>query len=145
MRSDYDGEAWQLALTGGATLAAGGMVKIGSVAALKAIGGTILAGVSAVTPAGWLAIGTVVIIGGVVYLKAKSKGRVTSPIGRRNVYNTRKKARAAARRAGGGKDPVHHPKGCHGNKRPHYHPNVKNEYRLTPNGVSKHDHYYYPG
>lgn len=150
IRIDYDGEAWQFALAGGGTLAAGGMVKIGTVAALKSIGGTILAGLSVVTPAGWLAIGTVVVIGGVVYLKGKtkskdkSKERVQSPIGRRNDYNSRKKAKEAAKKAGGGKDPIHHPKGCHGNKNPHYHPNVKNNYRSTPHGVSSHDHYYYP-
>ncbi len=70
--------------------------------------------------------------------------RVSQPIGRRKKFNSRKKAREAAKRAGGGKEPIHHPKGCHGNKEPHYHPDVKDRYRITPNGVSSHDHYYYP-
>lgn len=76
--------------------------------------------------------------------KSGTKDRVTSPIGRRNNYNSRKKAKEAAKKAGGGKKPIKHPKGYHGNKRPHYHPNVKNNYRVTPKGISSHDHYYYP-
>ena len=121
------------------------------IATFKSVGGTILASISAVNPVVWVAVGTVVIIGGVVYLqsktesKGKNKKRVNSPIGRRNNYSSRKKAKEAAKRAGGGKNPIHHPKGCHGNPRPHYHPNVKNNYRSTPHGVSSHDHYYYPG
>ncbi|MBE5934269.1 MAG: RHS repeat-associated core domain-containing protein [Lachnospiraceae bacterium] len=75
--------------------------------------------------------------------KTKKKGRVNGSIARRNNYNTRKKAKEAAKRAGGGKEPIHHPKGCHGNKKAHYHPNVKAEYSTTPHGASKHDHYNY--
>ena len=32
-----------------------------------------MAGVSAVTPIGWLAIGTVVVVGGIVYIKGKKE------------------------------------------------------------------------
>jgi len=104
-----------------------------------------------------LALGATIIVGYTVYQVAKinrikgkkysikfSKKRVRSPIGRRKSYNSKKKAQQAAKKAGGGKNPINHPKGCHGNKRPHYHPNVKNNYRSTPHGVSSHDHYYYP-
>ena len=57
------------------------------------------------------------------------------PIGKRKYFNTRKEAKEAARRAGGGNEPVNHPDGEHG---PHFHPG---------NGKGKplnHDHYYYP-
>lgn len=77
-----------------------------------------------------------------VYVEVKE--RKTSPIGRRNTYNSRKKAKEAVKRAGGGKEPRHDPNGHKGNRRPHFHPNVPNKYRITPNGVSSHDHYYYP-
>lgn len=106
-------------------------------------------------PIGWVLLGAatvvtvVVIVDEVVkYSKEReasnSEDRVTSPIGRRNNYNSRKEAREAAKRAGGGKEPIKHPKGSHGNKKAHYHPDVKNKYRLTPHGPSSHDHYYYP-
>ena len=64
-------------------------------------------------------------------------------IGRRGYYNTRKKAYEDAKRnSDDGKEPIHHPKGP-GNKRGHFHPNVKDAYRKTPHGASYHDHYYY--
>lgn len=75
--------------------------------------------------------------------KSGTKDRGTSPIGRRNKYNTRKKAEEAARRAGGGKEPIHHPKGCKGSERSHYHPNLSNKFRLTPKGFQMHDHFFY--
>ena len=80
---DHDGEAWQFALAGGGALASGGMVKIGTAAVLKSISGTILAGVSAVTPAGWFAIGTIVTVSSVVYFKGKTKSKdEVDPYGR---------------------------------------------------------------
>ena len=83
MRMDHDGEAWQFALAGGGALASGGMVKIGTAAVLKSISGTILAGVSAVTPAGWFAIGTIVTVSSVVYFKGKTKSKdEVDPYGR---------------------------------------------------------------
>ena len=103
-----------------------------------------------------LSLGVSVIVGEAIYrvISTKRVGlkysvklnqqRITSPIGRRNNYNSRKKAKEAAKRAGGDREPIHHPKGCHGNKKPHYHPNVKNKFRTTPNGASSHDHYIYP-
>ena len=144
-RADNDGMAWELALTGGGSIFAG--LSIGS------IGTSIIAAVSAITPIGWVAIGAVVSVGivsvGIAYAQAnteeKSQDRVSHPIGRRKNYTSRKKAKEAAKKAGGGKEPIHHPKGCHGNEKAHYHPNVKNNYRKTPHGVSSHDHYYYPG
>lgn len=44
-------------------------------------------------------------------------------------------ARDAAKRAGGGKSPIHHPPSSK-DRRGHYHPNVP--------GFEQHDHYYYP-
>lgn len=137
---------WELAVAGGGTMAAG------SGFSLSALGGSIAVALGAITPLGWVAIGTVIaataVSVGIKYSKAKTKKdtkiRINSPIGRRNNYNSWKKAKEAAKKAGGGKDPIKHPKGFHGNKRPHYHPNVKNNYRLTPHGSSSHDHYFYP-
>jgi len=134
-RRDDAGEAWELVLAG--------------------IGKSLFTGLSiasAITPIGWIAVGTIIAVG-IVYVsieysqaisKEKAKDRSSHPIGRRNTYNSRKKAKEAAKRAGGGKEPVHHPKGCHGNEKAHYHPNVKDTYRETPHGVSSHDHYFYP-
>ena len=62
---------------------------------------------------------------------------------RRDKSNTRKKAYEKAKRASKGKEPIHHPHGHDGNKRPHYHPNVKNPYSKTPHQPNSHDHYYY--
>ena len=75
VRVDSGGATWKLSLASGSVLASGGMVKIGAAAVLKSIGGTIMAGVSAVTPIGWLAIGTVVVVGGIVYIKGKKRKR----------------------------------------------------------------------
>ena len=104
-----------------------------------------------------LSVGATIIIGETIYQVASvektktakhsiklSKKRSKEPIARRKSYNSRKKAKQAAKRAEYGKEPINHPKGCHGNKRPHYHPNVNNAFRLTPNGPTFHDHYYYP-
>lgn len=150
IRIDEYGDMWELAVAGGGTMA------VSSGFSLSALGGPVAAAVGAITPLGWVAIGTVVAITavsvGIKYSKAKAekgtKTRINSPIGRRNNYNSRKRAKEAAKKAakkaGGGKEPIKHPKGFHGNKRPHYHPNVKNNYRLTPHGSSSHDHYFYP-
>ncbi len=64
-------------------------------------------------------------------------------IGRRIECGHRKAAEEAARRAGKGKPPKHHPYGHPGNRRPHFHPNVKAEYRTTPHMPCEHDHYFY--
>lgn len=76
--------------------------------------------------------------------KQSGKERVNGRIAKRVNCNSKKKAKEAAKKAGGGKEPIHHPKGCHGNKRSHYHPNTSNNYSKTPSGASSHDHYYYP-
>ena len=112
-----------------------------------------LGALSAISPVGWVVIGTVAVAGIIAVSVASSKTtkpsiteeRSERPIGRRKHFNTKKKAKEAAKKAGGGKEPIHHPKGCHGNSEPHYHPNVKNTYRTTPHGTSTHDHYIYPG
>jgi RHS repeat-associated protein len=63
------------------------------------------------------------------------KTRSPYPPGDRYTYNTKKGAREAAKRAGGGNEPVHDPYDEHG---PHYHPGDGQGGRLN------HDHYYYP-
>ena len=75
-----------------------------------------------------------------------AKERVKERIGKRKRYNTRKKAKEAAQRAGRGKirhDPHGHPPKTN---KPHYHPDVPkvNPSRQTPHMPSPHDHYYYP-
>jgi hypothetical protein len=57
--------------------------------------------------------------------------------GDRLKFNTKKGAREAAKRAGGGNEPVHDPYDEYG---PHYHPGDGQGGRLKDN----HDHYYYP-
>jgi hypothetical protein len=133
---DPDGY-WTLALAGGGYLATAGT----------------LGATNAWNPVGWVILGAVVVVGIIAVTTTPPKtitnniteGRSKRPIGRRDSFNTKKKAKEAAKKAGKGKEPIHHPKGHHGNKKAHYHPNVKNEYRETPHGVSIHDHYYYPG
>ena len=71
-----------------------------------------------------------------------SKQRSDKPIGRRKKYKTKKEAKEAAKKAGKGAEPIHHPDGSHG---PHYHPNVKASPKITPNMPRPHDHYYYGG
>ena len=71
-----------------------------------------------------------------------SKERSDKPIGRRRKYKTKKDAKEAAKKAGKGSEPIHHPNGSHG---PHYHPNVKPSSKITPKMPSPHDHYYYGG
>ena len=68
--------------------------------------------------------------------------RNTNPIGNRNRYNTRKGAYEAAKRAGRGAEPIHHPDGEFG---PHFHPDVPMPPKgsTTPHGPNPHDHYYY--
>ena len=120
--------------------------------AIGAVGSSLAITLGTITPAGWAALGvaaTIVIVASIIdYAEEQpsstSEERKSSPIGRRNNYNSRKKAKEAAKKAGGGKDPINHPKGFHGNKKPHFHPNVKNKFRLTPNAPSIHDHYFYP-
>ena len=147
IRKDNEGDKWQLALAG-----VGG----------NGFGTMIATGLGVITPAGWIVLGsvTVVVVGSIVYSKAKSrysgqiKGkkktkkkeksaeedkRNTNPIAKRYRFNSRKKAKQQAQRAGKGKaDNQYSKKGAH------FHPDVKQKYRKTPKGVTFHDHYYYP-
>ena len=147
IRKDNEGDMWQLALAG-----VGG----------NGFGTMIATGLGVITPAGWIVLGsvTVVVVGSIVYSKAKSrysgqiKGkkktkkkeksaeedkRNTNPIAKRYRFNSRKKAKQQAQRAGKGKaDNQYSKKGAH------FHPDVKQKYRKTPKGVTFHDHYYYP-
>ena len=147
IRKDNEGDMWQLALAG-----VGG----------NGFGTMIATGLGGITPAGWIVLGsvTVVVVGSIVYSKAKSrysgqiKGkkktkkkeksaeedkRNTNPIAKRYRFNSRKKAKQQAQRAGKGKaDNQYSKKGAH------FHPDVKQKYRKTPKGVTFHDHYYYP-
>ena len=66
-------------------------------------------------------------------------GTMTNPIAKRYRFNSRKKAKQQAQRAGKGKANNHYSK-----KGAHFHPDVKQKYRKTPKGVTFHDHYYYP-
>jgi RHS repeat-associated protein len=71
----------------------------------------------------------------VVYAVQSAYQAVREKIAARKHYNTKKKAKEAAKKAGKGKKPIHHP---HSDNGPHYHPNV-------PKGNPHvHDHYYYP-
>ena len=147
IRKDNEGDMWQLALAG-----VGG----------NGFGTMIATGLGVITPAGWIVLGsvTVVVVGSIVYSKAKSrysgqiKGkkktkkkeksaeedkRNTNPIAKRYRFNSRKKAKQQAQRAGKGKTNNHYSK-----KGAHFHPDVKQKYRKTPKGVTFHDHYYYP-
>ena len=90
-RIDEDGDIWELAIAGGGTIAAG------SGFSLSALGGSILAGLGAITPVGWIIIGTVVITSAVVisvqYAKSESKKKVSKKLiymrGQDRKYNVR--------------------------------------------------------
>ena len=128
IRKDNEGDMWQLALAG-----VGG----------NGFGTMIATGLGVITPAGWIVLGsvTVVVVGSIVYSKAKSrysgqiKGkkktkkkeksaeedkRNTNPIAKRYRFNSRKKAKQQAQRAGKGKADNHYSK-----KGAHFHPDVK--------------------
>lgn len=60
----------------------------------------------------------------------KGKKRSKNPPARRQKCNSKKEAYQAAKRAGKGKEPIHHPNNS--GQGPHYHPNVNNNQRLTP-------------
>ena len=146
IRQDQSGRVWTVAIVGGGSIGLGAGISLGAVA------NTATAVLGTLAPAGAAVLGIVVVVG-VVYAavqyaksddEANIDGRITSPIGRRNTYNTRKKAYEAAQKAGGGKEPRHDPNGHDDDNRPHFHPNVPKKYRKTPKGVSMHDHYYYP-
>jgi len=64
-------------------------------------------------------------------------------IGRRKRFPSKKQAYEEAKKAGKGKEPIHHPHGEYG---PHYHPNVPmpRPDEVTPKTPLPHDHYYYP-
>jgi len=70
--------------------------------------------------------------------------RNANPPAARKTYSTRKAAKEAAKKAGGGKDPRHNPNGHPDDPRPHFHPKVPNAYSRTPKQPNFHDHYYYP-
>lgn len=70
-----------------------------------------------------------------------NKSRSPHPPAKRNYYSSKKEAKEAAKKAGGKKEPIHHPDGKHG---PHYHPDVPNNNTPTPKAPNSHDHYYYP-
>ena len=72
----------------------------------------------------------------------KVNERSNNPPARRIKSKSKKNAYEAAKRAGKGKEPIHHPNSP--GQAPHYHPNVKEVQRVTPKGACKHDHYYYP-
>ena len=138
-RLDKTGDVWQAALAGG----------------------WVIGGSNAWNPVGWAILGTTAVVGmiaiGVLYSKTKSKRnrrsknkaknkskkgikeRVNQPTARRYRFNSRKKAKQAALRAGKGKI-----RNDYSKKGAHYHPEVKTKYRRTPKGNSSHDHYYYP-
>lgn len=72
----------------------------------------------------------------------EKKQRSNRRIGRRIRFNTRKKAKEAAWRAGNKKNPRHDVSGKFG---PHYHPNVPKDNNLkNPHRPGLHDHYFYP-
>lgn len=89
--------------------------------------------------------------------KEPDKKRNKNPIGKRKIYNTRKKAYEAAKRAGKGKEPVWHK--AEKGRMPHYHPNKEvcekflrdhkseneNYGDRTNKSPYKHDHYFYGG
>ncbi len=70
----------------------------------------------------------------------KAKARSKNPPAKRKDYKSKKSAYEAAKKAGKGKEPTHHPDGEYG---PHYHPDVPQPREWTPKGSSPHDHYYY--
>ena len=146
IRSDSFGRVWATAIAGGGSVGLGASISLGSLL------NTAAAALGTLVPVGVVVVGIVVVVGvvytAVTYAKtddeSNTDGRITSPIGRRNTYNTRKKAYEAAKKAGGGKEPRHDPNGHDDDNRAHFHPDVPNKYRRTPKGISKHDHYYYP-
>jgi RHS repeat-associated protein len=73
--------------------------------------------------------------------QCKTKPRSKNPPAKRDYSNSKKDAYEKAKRAGKGKEPIHHPNGEHG---PHYHPDVPMPKEQTPNMPNPHDHYYYP-
>jgi RHS repeat-associated protein len=68
------------------------------------------------------------------------KERSKNPPAKRHKFKSKKDAYEAAKHAGRGKEPIHHPQGEHG---PHYHPNVPMPKNSTPKAPNPHDHYYY--
>ncbi len=73
----------------------------------------------------------------------QAEERSPYPRGKRNKSKSKKDAREKSKKAGKGKDPIHHPDGEHG---PHYHPDVPmpKPDQITPKRPNPHDHYYYP-
>lgn len=82
VRFDYDGELWQAAFAGGGTVVPWGY-----------IGFTILTGFGAITPIGWVIIGTIVVISSgvtIYYYKEHTKGARPSTKSKHEEGNTRK-------------------------------------------------------
>ncbi|QKI81650.1 DNRLRE domain-containing protein [Kroppenstedtia eburnea] len=73
--------------------------------------------------------------------KSSTKKRSSRPPAKRYYFKSKKAAYEAAKRAGKGKRPIHHPHDKHG---PHYHPNVPAPKHYTPKKPDPHDHYFYP-
>lgn len=76
------------------------------------------------------------------WITKPSKTRSPNPPAARKKFPTKKAAKEAAKKAGKGKEPIHHPDGEFG---PHYHPDVPlPKSSKTPKQPNPHDHYYYP-
>ena len=77
--------------------------------------------------------------------KEEKKERSPYRPAKRKRFNTKKKAKEAAQRAGRGKKPINHPHGHQKIKAPHFHPDAPLPTLDSPPGQpSPHDHYYYP-
>ncbi|MDP2813509.1 MAG: RHS repeat-associated core domain-containing protein [Erysipelotrichaceae bacterium] len=83
-RDDKSGDFWEYSAAGVGALGAGAGISWG------AIGGTVLAGLGAITPVGWVVIGTVVVVGGVILYAEHTKGARPSTKGKHKKGQTRK-------------------------------------------------------
>jgi RHS repeat-associated protein len=83
-RDDKSGDFWEYSAAGVGALGAGAGISWG------AIGGTVLAGLGAITPVGWVVIGTVVVVGGVILYAEHTKGARPSTKGKHEKGQTRK-------------------------------------------------------
>ena len=70
----------------------------------------------------------------------QTRKRSSSPPARRIRCRSKKEAYERAKRAGHGREPIHHANDPNG---PHYHPDVPNSQRSTPHQPCSHDHYFY--
>ena len=104
-------------------------------------------------PFGWLLLGVAAVVTVVVVVEVVDsisdntvvESREIKEPAIRDKSNTRKEAEQKAKKAGKGKEPIHHPHGHSGNPKPHFHPDVKQPPYPKPNKMpTPHDHYYYP-